>query len=38
MGVLKELYNVQRVLERKSCRDLIMIPVDLAILEEIAFI
>ena len=31
---------MQRVLERKSCRDhdLIIIPVDLAILEEMAFI
>ena len=37
-GSIKELYNLQRVLERKSCRDLIIIPVDLAILEEMAFI
>ena len=37
-GSIKELYNVQRVLERKNCRDLIIIPVDLAIVEEIAFI
>ena len=29
---------MQRVLEKKNCRDLIIIPVDLAILEEIAFI
>ena len=29
---------MQRVLERKNCRDLIIIPVDLAILEEMAFI
>ena len=30
-GSIKELYNVQRVLERKNCHDLIIIPVDLAI-------
>ena len=33
-----EFYNVQRVFERKNCRGLIIIQVDLAILEEIAFI
>ena len=37
-GSIKELHNVQRVLERKNCRDLIIIPVDLVILEEMAFI
>ena len=35
---MKDLYNVQRVLERKDFRDLIIVPVGLAILEEIAFI
>ena len=29
---------MQRVLERKNCRDLIIIPVDLVILEEMAFL
>ena len=29
---------MQRVLERKNCSDLIIIPVDLVILEEMAFI
>ena len=33
----KELYNVRRVLVRKNCRDLIIIPMDLATLDEIAF-
>ena len=33
-----ELYNVPRVLERKNCGDLIIIPMDLAILEEMAFV
>ena len=37
-GSIKEFYNVQRVLEKKNLRDWIIIPVDLAILEEIAFI
>ena len=37
-GSTKELYDGRRVLVRKNCLDLIITPVDLATLDEIAFI